>query len=110
MKRGTAQAEARQEEILFIKRWLAHPLKVGALLPSSPFLARLVARHTRIGDDDVVVELGAGPGLTLAGLGKAFLGRTQVLVGGPGGVFRLGQGIAGQAPLAVGLGEGPQEA
>ena len=31
MKRSNAQAEARQEEILFIKRWLAHPLKVGAL-------------------------------------------------------------------------------
>ena len=62
MKRSNAQAEARQEEILFIKRWLAYPLKVGALLPSSPFLARMVARHTRIGDDDVVVELGAGTG------------------------------------------------
>ena len=62
MKRSNAQAEARQEELLFIKRWLAHPLKVGALLPSSPFLARMVARHTRIGDDDVVVELGAGTG------------------------------------------------
>jgi phosphatidylethanolamine/phosphatidyl-N-methylethanolamine N-methyltransferase len=62
MKRSTAEAEARQEEILFFRRWIAHPLKVGALLPSSPFLARMVARHTRIGDDDVVVELGAGTG------------------------------------------------
>jgi phosphatidylethanolamine/phosphatidyl-N-methylethanolamine N-methyltransferase len=53
------QAQA-QEEVLFFRRWLAHPLKVGALLPSSPFLARLVAKHTRIGDDDVVVEMGAG--------------------------------------------------
>lgn len=80
MKRGTAQAEARQEEILFIKRWLAHPLKVGALLPSSPFLARLVARHTRIGDDDVVVELGAGTGAVTKALLDAGIPKERLFV------------------------------
>ena len=50
------------EELLFLRRWLAHPLKVGALLPSSPFLARLVARQVKLGPDDAVVEVGAGTG------------------------------------------------
>lgn len=80
MKRSTAQAEARQEEILFLKRWLAHPLKVGALLPSSPFLARLVARHTRIGDDDVVVELGAGTGAVTKALLDAGIPKERLFV------------------------------
>ena len=80
MKRSTAQAEARQEEILFIKRWLAHPLKVGALLPSSPFLARMVARHTRIGEDDVVVELGAGTGAVTKALLDAGIPKERLFV------------------------------
>ncbi len=50
------------EELLFLKRWLANPRKVGALLPSSPALARLVARSVRRNPDESVVELGAGTG------------------------------------------------
>ena len=50
------------EEMLFLRRWLANPLKVGALLPSSPALARLVARQVRRRPDQYVVELGAGTG------------------------------------------------
>jgi phosphatidylethanolamine/phosphatidyl-N-methylethanolamine N-methyltransferase len=50
------------EELLFFRRWLAHPLKVGAVLPSSQRLGRLVARQVRLGADDIVVELGAGTG------------------------------------------------
>jgi len=51
-----------KEEILFLKRWLAHPLKVGSVLPSSPALGKLVARNTSCGPDQAVVELGAGTG------------------------------------------------
>jgi phosphatidylethanolamine/phosphatidyl-N-methylethanolamine N-methyltransferase len=61
-------AEHRVEELLFFKRWLANPLKVGALLPSSSHLARLVARHTRRRDDEVVIELGAGTGVVTKAL------------------------------------------
>ena len=50
------------EELLFLRRWFANPLKVGALLPSSPALARLVARSVRRRSGEAVVELGAGPG------------------------------------------------
>ncbi|MBM3539315.1 MAG: methyltransferase domain-containing protein [Alphaproteobacteria bacterium] len=80
MKRSTVRAETRQEEFLFFRRWVAHPLKVGALLPSSPFLARLVARHTRIGDDDVVVELGAGTGAVTKALLDAGIPKERLFV------------------------------
>ena len=80
MKPSDAQAETGQEEILFLRRWLAHPLKVGALLPSSPFLARLVARHTRIGDDDVVVELGAGTGAVTKALLNSGIPKERLFV------------------------------
>jgi phosphatidylethanolamine/phosphatidyl-N-methylethanolamine N-methyltransferase len=50
------------EEVLFFRRWLANPMKVGAVLPSSPMLARLVARQVHPGPDQCVVELGPGTG------------------------------------------------
>jgi phosphatidylethanolamine/phosphatidyl-N-methylethanolamine N-methyltransferase len=67
---GAAQTE-QPEELLFIRRWLANPLKVGALLPSSPFLARLVARNVKFGPDDAVVEVGAGTGAVTKALTQA---------------------------------------
>ncbi len=57
------QADGRPpEEVLFFKRWLANPMKVGAVLPSSANLARLVARQVHRGPDQCVVELGPGTG------------------------------------------------
>lgn len=50
------------EIALFLRRWLAHPLRVGAIMPSSKALARLVARNTVASPRDLVVELGAGTG------------------------------------------------
>lgn len=47
---------------LFFRRWLANPMKVGAVLPSSVTLARLVAENVRVEPDNAVVELGAGTG------------------------------------------------
>lgn len=60
--RETPRRPAAAEELLFLRRWLAHPLKVGSVLPSSQFLGRLVAKHTRRGADEAVVEIGAGTG------------------------------------------------
>lgn len=77
---GPQEQAQGQEEVLFFRRWLAHPLKVGALLPSSPFLARLVAKHTRIGDDDVVVELGAGTGAVTKALLSAGIPKERLFV------------------------------
>ena len=59
------------EGLLFLRRWLANPLKVGSVIPSSPALGRRVARQVQIGKDQVVVELGAGTGPVTKSLLKA---------------------------------------
>lgn len=72
--------DTKQEEVLFFRRWLANPLAVGALLPSSPFLARVVARNVLMGPDDAVVELGAGTGSVTEALLKAGLPPDRLFV------------------------------
>jgi phosphatidylethanolamine/phosphatidyl-N-methylethanolamine N-methyltransferase len=59
---SAANSSPAGEELLFLRRWLAHPLKVGAVLPSSPALARLVAKQVPLHPDQAVVEVGAGTG------------------------------------------------
>jgi phosphatidylethanolamine/phosphatidyl-N-methylethanolamine N-methyltransferase len=48
---------------LFLTRWARNPLRMGSITPSSQALCRRIARHTRCGPDQVVVELGAGTGV-----------------------------------------------
>jgi phosphatidylethanolamine/phosphatidyl-N-methylethanolamine N-methyltransferase len=55
-------AKKPTELSLFLRRWVAHPLRVGAVLPSSPSLCRMVARNTVTSPQDRVMELGAGTG------------------------------------------------
>ena len=54
----------RTELALFLRRWLAHPLRIGAIAPSAPALARAMARaaQTKLTDGSLVVELGPGTG------------------------------------------------
>ncbi|TQF76515.1 methyltransferase domain-containing protein [Elioraea sp. Yellowstone] len=47
---------------LFFRRWLANPLEMGSIVPSSPALGRRVAAAVRAGPPGGVVELGAGTG------------------------------------------------
>lgn len=62
MKPRSAVETEQPEELLFFRRWIANPLKVGALLPSAPALARLIARQVEFGPEDAVIEVGAGTG------------------------------------------------
>lgn len=48
---------------LFLRRWLANPLQMGSVIPSSPALCRRIAALVERKDDEVVVELGAGTGV-----------------------------------------------
>ena len=48
---------------MFFRRWIANPLQMGSVIPSSPALCRRVAQHTRWRDGEVVLELGAGTGV-----------------------------------------------
>jgi len=48
--------------LLFLKRALANPLRVGYVVPSSPFLTRQTAKRIDFSKPRVVVELGPGEG------------------------------------------------
>lgn len=54
----------RTEFALFLRRWLADPLRVGAIAPSAPALARAMARAAPFdnGNAELMVELGPGTG------------------------------------------------
>lgn len=55
---------------MFFRRWLANPLQMGSIVPSSPALCSRVVRHTRRAPDEFVLELGAGTGVISAALLK----------------------------------------
>ncbi len=48
---------------LFFRRWLANPLQMGSIIPSSPALCAKIAKLVTLAEDEVVVELGAGTGV-----------------------------------------------
>jgi phosphatidylethanolamine/phosphatidyl-N-methylethanolamine N-methyltransferase len=48
---------------LFLRRWLANPLQMGSIVPSSPALCRRIAALVHRAPDEIVVELGAGTGV-----------------------------------------------
>ncbi|MBW8268120.1 class I SAM-dependent methyltransferase [Caldovatus aquaticus] len=58
-RRGRRHANA----LLFFRRWLANPLQMGSVIPSSPSLCRKIAALVARAEDEVVVELGAGTGV-----------------------------------------------
>jgi phosphatidylethanolamine/phosphatidyl-N-methylethanolamine N-methyltransferase len=52
----------RGDVSLFLKRWLANPLQMGSIVPSSPALGRRIAAAVERAPDQYVLELGAGTG------------------------------------------------
>src|SRR3954452_19217264 len=48
---------------LFFKRWLANPLQMGSIIPSSPSLCTRIAALVERAPDEVVLEIGAGTGV-----------------------------------------------
>lgn len=47
---------------LFFRRWLANPLEMGSIVPSSPVLGRKIAEAVHAGPPGPILELGAGTG------------------------------------------------
>jgi len=48
---------------MFFRRFVAHPLQVGSVIPSSPALCRRLVAQVRRAPDEAVLELGAGTGV-----------------------------------------------
>lgn len=57
-----AAGSAAARTWLFFRRWLANPLEMGSVVPSSPALGRRVAAAVRAAPPGAVIELGAGTG------------------------------------------------
>ena len=60
---GEGVARAQANALLFFRRWLANPLQMGSIVPSSPALCRRIVAQTVADPDQIVVELGAGTGV-----------------------------------------------
>jgi phosphatidylethanolamine/phosphatidyl-N-methylethanolamine N-methyltransferase len=56
---------------MFFRRWLANPLQMGSIVPSSDALCHRIVRHTVHYGDELIVELGAGTGVISRALLKA---------------------------------------
>jgi phosphatidylethanolamine/phosphatidyl-N-methylethanolamine N-methyltransferase len=65
---------------LFFRRWLANPLQMGSIVPSSPALCKRIVKHTKCAPDEIVVELGAGTGVISQALIDGGLAPTQLYV------------------------------
>ncbi len=50
------------DSFTFLHRYIRHPKKVGAIAPSSKYLAREMVRGLEVGPDQCIVEFGPGTG------------------------------------------------
>jgi phosphatidylethanolamine/phosphatidyl-N-methylethanolamine N-methyltransferase len=53
---------------IFMRHWLRDPIGIGALLPSTPSVARALAAQMQLGRTGPILELGAGTGTITSGL------------------------------------------
>jgi phosphatidylethanolamine/phosphatidyl-N-methylethanolamine N-methyltransferase len=65
---------------LFFRRWLANPLQMGSIVPSSPALCKRIVAQTKAAPDQIVVELGAGTGVISRALIEAGLPPERLFV------------------------------
>jgi phosphatidylethanolamine/phosphatidyl-N-methylethanolamine N-methyltransferase len=73
-RRRTANAS------LFFRRWLANPLQMGSVIPSSPSLCAKIATLVERAEDEAVVELGAGTGVVSRALLAAGVPAERLIV------------------------------
>ncbi|MFZ4682764.1 MAG: class I SAM-dependent methyltransferase [Terrimicrobiaceae bacterium] len=66
--------------LLFFKRVLANPLRVGYVVPSSPFLTRQTAKRIDFSKPRVVVELGPGEGCHTRQIVKRMTAGSQLIL------------------------------
>ena len=53
----------KKKQAHFIKAWIRSPMKMGAVVPSSRFLARAMVQQIDSAQEGAVIELGAGTGV-----------------------------------------------
>lgn len=65
---------------MFFRRWLANPLQMGSIVPSSAALCRRIVGQVRRTPDEAVIELGAGTGVVSRALLAAGLPAERLFV------------------------------
>jgi phosphatidylethanolamine/phosphatidyl-N-methylethanolamine N-methyltransferase len=70
----------RDEMLFFLRRWVRHPLRLGAVIPSSKALTTLVAEQVKMRPDRIVVELGPGTGCLTRSLLEAGVPKERLFV------------------------------
>ncbi|MBO0711293.1 MAG: phosphoethanolamine methyltransferase [Acetobacteraceae bacterium] len=86
MRAPTRRADSLQPEAgdsnawMFFRRWLANPLQMGSVVPSSPALCRRIAAQIRRTPEEAVIELGAGTGVISRALLAAGVPPDRLLV------------------------------
>ncbi len=70
----------REATLMFIRRWFKHPLRLGAIIPSSPALTKLVSRQVQLHAGKYVVELGGGTGRLTRTLLEAGIPNERLIV------------------------------
>ena len=76
-----AQAEPRSYGLsLFLRRWLANPLQMGSIVPSSPALCRRIVAQVRRAPDEWVIELGAGTGVVSRALVAGGIPHSRIIL------------------------------
>jgi phosphatidylethanolamine/phosphatidyl-N-methylethanolamine N-methyltransferase len=68
------------EVALFLGRWLRAPHRIGAIAPSSRFLARAMAKQVDIARAGMVIELGGGTGSVTKALLEAGIEADRLIV------------------------------
>src|SRR5262249_4384 len=68
------------EPILFLRRWLKDPLKIGAIAPSGRDLAAAMARLVPNDSQNPVIELGGGTGSITEAVLEAGVARSRLFV------------------------------
>jgi phosphatidylethanolamine/phosphatidyl-N-methylethanolamine N-methyltransferase len=77
---GAKSHAAVKNTSLFLRRWLANPLQMGSVIPSSPVLCRRIAALVERKEDEVVLELGAGTGVVSRALLNAGIPPERLVV------------------------------
>jgi phosphatidylethanolamine/phosphatidyl-N-methylethanolamine N-methyltransferase len=76
--RSTARGVANP--LLFLRSWLAHPLRMGSVIPSSDALNRLLLRQAWPAPGRAVLELGAGTGVLASAFVAAGLSQERLIL------------------------------
>lgn len=77
---GEAGRKFGSNATLFFRRWLANPLQMGSVVPSSPALCRRIAALVERAPGEAVLELGAGTGVVSRALLDAGVPPDRLLV------------------------------